>query len=246
MAVVSATGASGSVSRATVLWDGGFAPNSMPWNLQARPGSFAVVPAPGGRSGYAGRFEVRPGDSPIPSGERAEVWRPTMEFGGSESIWAWSVYFPAGFASNPNASWNVFTQWHHEGRTGPQPVSFEVQNRGGKEAIRLRVWGGDPVNPGSRHAWILAPLERNSWYDFVVRVRWADDATGAITVWLNGRRVVNAKGLATLYRDEGVYLKQGFYREASPLSTTVYIARTRQLSSLDGLRIGGGRPLLEP
>lgn len=54
-------------------------------------------------------------------------------------------------------------------------------------------------------------------------------------VWLNRKRVVSHTGLATLYGGEGVYLKQGFYRGPSSLTTAVYIADTRQLSSLDGL-----------
>lgn len=231
-----------SVRQNAIVWNGAFVPGKLVWaGLQARPGGFAVVPAPG-RPGWAGRFVVTPGASPISSGERAEVFRQSVEAAGNESFWSWSVYFPREFASNPNAAWNVFTQWHQTGPTGVQPFSFEVENKQGRETIRLRVWGGNPADP-HRRAWSLGLLERQRWYDFALRVKWADDRSGLVQLWLNGRRVVSASGFPTLYAGQGVYLKQGFYRGPSNLTTTLYIAGTRQLASLDDLRaLGASRP----
>jgi len=230
----------GAGSRSTVLWDGSFTSDASSWTaLQAVPGSFKVVPAPG-RTGNAGEFIVRPGDFPAGNaGERAEVLKSTKEAQGVESFWKWSVYFPQSFVSNPNASWNVFTQWHQGSNFGgPQPVSFEIQNSGGREQLRLRVWGGEP-NGSSRRSWLLGPLVRGRWYDFAFHVVWAPDSNGLVELWLNGKRVVRPTHTATLYRGDGVYLKQGFYRAASSYVTTVLIARTQRLSSFAGVALGG-------
>lgn len=221
----------------SLLWNGDFTPEHDNWtDVQARPGGFAVVPAPGGRSGLAAQFTVHPGDTPAGSGgERAEIYKRTGEQEGVESYWTWSVYFPSTFASNPNTSWNVFTQWHQGSNTGVQPVSFEVNNTGSKEFLRLRVWGGDPEHP-TRRAWQLAPLVRGHWYDFSFHVVWSGSKRGLVELWLDGRRVIKPTATPTLYTGDDVYLKQGFYRAASSLDTTVVIAGTRRLSSFDGLR----------
>jgi hypothetical protein len=177
---------------------------------------------------------VRPGDAPVGTGERAEVFRRSSEREGDESIWTWSVLFPSEFRSNPNSTWNVFTQWHHSGTSGVSPVLFEVHNKSGYERLRFSVRGGDQARP-KRRAWSLEPLVRGKWYEFVLRVRWAADRTGSVQLWVNARRVVSAVGLPTLYAGQSVYLKQGFYRAPSALTTALYVAGTRQVDTLDGL-----------
>jgi hypothetical protein len=238
--LVTGTGAVASGS-ARLLWNGSFIYGVENWtNVQAADGGFAIVPAPAGRTGKAARFLIRPGDVPIgASGERAEVYKVTDEQPGTLSVWGWSVYFPRGASSSPNTSWNVFTQWHHNGSYGVQPLSFEITNKDGREWLRLRVWGGDPNSP-MRRAWQLAPLERGRWYDLALRVRWAPDARGSVQVWLDRREVVRETLTATLYAGQGVYLKQGFYRAPSDVTSEVYIAGTRRGTSLADVGIVAG------
>ena len=144
------------------------------------------------------------------------------------------MLFPPEFRSNPNSTWNVFTQWHHSGTSGVSPVLFEVHNKSGHERLRFSVRGGDQARP-QRRAWVLEPLVRGKWYEFVLRVRWAADRKGTVQLWVNARRVVSAVGLPTLYGGQSVYLKQGFYRAPSSLTTALYVAGTRQVDTLDGL-----------
>lgn len=220
-----------------IVWDGLFQTGFSSWTgVQARAGGATVVPAPG-RPGNAARFLVRPGDVPIGgTGERAEVFKETGESSGIESFWAWSVYFPLDSSSAPNSDWNVFTQWHQTETHGVQPLSFEISNDQGREWIRLRSWGGDAVSP-TRRAWRLAPLVRGRWYDFALRVRWAPDLTGLLQVWLDKKQVLPTTRTPTLYFGESVYLKQGFYRSPSAVTSEVYIAGTRRVESLGDLEI---------
>ncbi|RDI74839.1 Polysaccharide lyase [Gaiella occulta] len=223
---------------AGILWNGSFASGVASWtDVQAKDGGFTIVPAPAGRAGMAGRFVVRPGDVPIAaSGERAEVLKQTGEQAGTVSFWAWSVYFAPGSSSSPGTSWNVFTQWHQSGPTGVQPLSFEITNERGREWLRLRVWGGNADNP-VRRAWRLAPLERGRWYDFALEVDWAPDQSGRVAVWLDGRQVVPETQTPTLYTGQSVYLKQGFYRAPSNVTSELYIAGTRRGASLQDIGI---------
>ncbi len=57
------------------------------------------------------------------------------------------------------------------------------------------------------------PLLRGRWYDFVFGVRWsANPRVGWIELAVDGRVVIALTHTATLYRGQGVYFKQGFYR----------------------------------
>lgn len=194
--------------------------------LQALPGRAAIVRSPTRQGRFAARFVVRPGDDPIGStGERSEVFAFTGEGEGSNSWWAWSTYFPRGFRPNPG-TWNVFTQWHHTGPVCPPPVNFLVDGSARPARLLLHVRGGS-LNPVTCEAsfdrrWGFARLRRGRWYDFRFHVRWSSNpAGGLVALWVNGRRVLRRAGIPTLYPGQGVYVKQGFYRNDSGLVTAI-------------------------
>jgi hypothetical protein len=195
--------------------------------VQAERGDAVIVRSPVRQGHYAARFIVRPGDNPIGmSGERAEVYSLTAEKEGTESWWRWSTYFPTGFRPNRNSSWNVFTQWHHTGESCPTPVSFEVNNYSSPARLRLRVWGGrlsSSCQPDSKRVWDFAVLRRNRWYNFTFHVKWSSaKSTGFVQLWVNGLLKIPKTHVADLYRGQGVYVKQGFYRGRSNLTTTIF------------------------
>ena len=195
-------------------------------SVQAVPGDVAVVKSPVRDGHYAGRFAVDQGSTPIAGLEsnRSEVALMTEEAAGQESWWAWSTYFPAGFTPNRNTTWNVFTQWPHHPSLYVAPISFYVNTTLEPAVIELHAWGGKgSLKPPHRRYMKLAEFEREKWYDFVFHVRWGDSpSTGFVEVWVNGQHVVPLTPAATLYTGDGVYLKQGFYRNASENTAVVY------------------------
>jgi polysaccharide lyase-like protein len=208
-------------------------------SVQAMPGDAEVVKSPVRDGHYAGRFAVDQGSTPIAGldSNRSEVARMTHESAGDESWWAWSTYFRADFTPNPNTTWNVFTQWPHYPSLYVSPVSFYINTTLAPAVIELHAWGGQgSLKPPYRRYFKLAEFEREKWYDFVFHVRWGDSpSTGFVEVWVNGQHVVPLTPAATLYTGDGVYLKQGFYRNASTSTAVVYHDALRRGTSYSDL-----------
>ena len=193
--------------------------------VQALSGEARIVRAPVRQGHYAARFVVRPGDS-VAGGERAEAMALTRESEGTESWWHWSTYFPTAFHPNPGA-WNDFTQWHHTGHTCPSPVVFAVNRYYSPARLRLYLNTGTLNLSNCRASyvreWNFAVLRRNRWYNFTFHVKWSSKASvGFVQLWMNGRQRIPLTHVPTLYAGMGVYVKQGFYRGQSRLTTTIY------------------------
>lgn len=192
---------------------------------EAAPGRISIVRDPVEQGAFASKFTVKPGDHPVPGGERAEVYWKSNENAGETSWWRWSTFFPRSF--HPNlGGWNIFTQWHQTGPSCTSPVHFQVRHFRHRSRLELQVWGGrlntSTCEPQYKRLWVLGRLHRDRWYRFEVKFRWsANRARGRVLVRVNGNVKVRAHA-ATLYKGQGVYVKQGFYRGDSSKTTTLY------------------------
>ncbi len=162
-----------------------------------------VVTSPVSQGRYALKATVRQGDNPInASGNRAELAYLSYETEGSEYYYRWRVMFATDYPSV--RTWQLFTQWHHDGCCGSPPVEFYVYG----EEIRLRVNGGSDV-------W-TTQLVRGVWHEFVFRVKWSPDPNvGFVELWHNRERVLPRRNVATMYPGERNYLKLGLYRNST-------------------------------
>ncbi|MDC0712850.1 heparin lyase I family protein [Stigmatella sp. ncwal1] len=190
---------------ASLTWRGDFETgNRSQWTAlqEVSPDRLQVVPLPMREGRYALKTTVKQGDDPIASGgNRNELVLATYEPVGSEYIYSWSTMFAPDFPSVQ--TWQLFTQWHHEGCCGSPPVEFYVFG----EEIRLSVGG----STGSL-VW-RTPLVRGVWHDFVFRVKWSPDPkTGFIQLFHNGRQAVPQRAMATQFPGMLNYLKVGLYR----------------------------------
>lgn len=173
-------------------------------------GRITGVTEPVRAGSHAGRFEVQPGDF-VNSGARAEVVLCLEGSGcvgeaeGSERWYGWSSYWPTAFASQP--TWQLFTQWHHVGNSGSPPIEFYVNG----DTLYLRTTD----NAGTDHTvhW-TAPLVYDRWRNFIFGVRFANDGSGWVELWLDGEQVLARTATRTMI-DEGNILKQGLYRNAA-------------------------------
>lgn len=228
--------------QAGVIWGGGFENGTLSqWTnvQQARNGRVAVVRGPARYGRYSVRVTIRPGDRALSADtakrkNRAELLKRTGERQGTESWWAWSVYFPTAYRPNPGTGFNTFTQWRGGTNGIPPSVSFAVDTGKAPASLELRVAGGSTGNPVKR-AWRFARLVKNKWYDLVFHIRWSSTRTGFVELWADGRRVVPRTSMATMYAsDNSVYLKQGYYRRDSGYPTVLYLDGTRRLTGRPG------------
>ncbi len=191
-------------ARASVLWRGDFSTGDLSQWQQVQEvdrDRLQVVGMDGG-DGFALKVTVRQGDNPIDaSGNRNELEAPPNEPEGSERWYHWQVLWPQSYPTED--TWQLFTQFHHTGASGSPPVEFYVKG----EQVCLRVQGIDRWS---------APLVRGAWHDFVFHVRWSPAVNhGFVELWYDGEQVLDRLDAATMYEGEGVYLKQGLYRDAS-------------------------------
>jgi len=159
-----------------------------------------VVTSPVAEGRYALKVTVKQGDDPInASGNRNELVYLSNEAAGSEYYYRWKVMFPADYPSV--RTWQLFTQWHHDGCCGSPPVEFYVYG----EELRLRLTNGADV-------W-TAPLVRGVWHELVFHVKWSPDpAVGFVELWHNREQALPKRSAATMYAGTKNYLKLGLYR----------------------------------
>jgi hypothetical protein len=217
------TSPDGSPSATSVSWRGDYETGDFSqWYGQLQGDQSSGVQTAIVREGrYAGRFVVRPGQVLAgATGERSDLWHQTGEVAGHESWWAWSTYFGDDFNPSSDPQFNAFTSWHNSGCCGQSNAHFELDTSGTPWKIRLRTFGGQQDQNERRFN--LADFRRNHWFDFVFHVRWATDNTGFVEVWVDGKHVLPKTNTPTIYVNQGVYLKQGFYRRETNNTTVIY------------------------
>jgi hypothetical protein len=190
---------------ASVVWVGDFesGDHSQWTRTQMVSGDrLALVASPRRQGSYAIKATVKQGDDPInSSGNRNELVKMTREAVGSEYYYRWSTMFDSTFPSV--RTWQLFTQWHHEGSSGSPPVEFYVYG----EEIRLNIGGSPGVI-----VW-RTPLVRGQWQDFIFHVKWSPDSSvGFVELYLNGKLVMPKRFIATQFSGQLNYLKVGLYR----------------------------------
>ncbi len=201
-------------AQAKVLWRGDFSTGDLSqWQAvqEVSRDRLQVVGMDGG-DGFALRAEVKQGDNPIhASGNRNELEAPPNEPDGSERWYHWQTLWPKDYPSADG--WQLFTQFHHTGLTGSPPVELFVRG----ERVVLNVQGIERWS---------APLVRGQWHDFLLHVRWSPAVNqGFVELTYDGHQAIAHLDCATMFEGQGVYLKQGLYRDASIQPTAVVFHR---------------------
>jgi len=195
----------------TVVWRGDFETGDLSqWSKTQMVSAdrIQVVSSPVRQGTRAVKVTVKQGDNPIgASGNRNEMVRLTYEPAGSEYYYRWSTMFAPDFPSP--ATWQLFTQWHHEGSSGSPPVEFAVNN------------GNIILYCSSTEVW-RTPLVRGVWQDFVFHVKWSSNSsTGFLELYHNGNLVLPKRYCATQFSGMLNYLKVGLYRNSTVAPTGI-------------------------
>ena len=194
----------------------------------------------------AARVDVRPGDNPLSccaGTERAELVNLRTDtgaalyetFASGTQYFGLSYKFPVGFDTFTHSvahPWQIVLQLH-----GPDvlraPPAFALDVKYGRFAVRTD--GGDMAH-GNRfleRELQDSSLNEGQWTDLMIRIDFAVDESGGVTVWRRNeaetsfREVLQLDGIPTLQYDsarniqaDGHYWKQGLYRSAMPVRNT--------------------------
>ena len=166
------------------------------------------------------RFELRNGDIPFGSTERAEIARPDDGSGyvveGDERWISFDLKFDSRWpVPDARSSWTIFFQWHGSGSTSSPPLALDIDT---DDVIYL-------VNNDSS-GYQRTPVQsvvRNQWQRWVIHAKFSDDdAVGFAEVTIDGAPVLPRTSMATMIPGEpSNYLKIGIYRD--PVNTATAI-----------------------
>jgi hypothetical protein len=129
-------------------------------------------------------YPLTPTDNP-----RAQLVSPRLLFAGTERWIQWATRFPASFPNIDPAGFFVTFQIHGPPYTGSPQVGFGVS--GSFVNLERNVsYGFDTV-------W-ETEMPRDTWMNFVLHVNFAQDATGYIELWLDGKQQTFRTGVRRL------------------------------------------------
>lgn len=225
---------------ATTIWNGDFqtadlSQYSSKYCYQTY--SCTVVPAPGGVGGYAGRFEVRSGDSGGISGERAELQVNSNERSGDTAQWHLDAYLPTDFKPSGSPYGDNLVQWHHYAEGGG------ACNCPGSPPLTFVVWNGRFVakivndnNPADGIYWTkydLGPATLGRWNSIDINVKWSSDPNVAVTdFYINGVLAAHITGHPNEYAGYYNYFKTGLYRAAELVTQVIYLDNVRRTTGV--------------
>lgn len=187
---------------------------------------------------YAARVEVRPGDNPLSccaGSERAEMhtlsksdWTDMFETPASGTkYFGFSVRLAEDFQV---PEWSVLFQLHGPDNLNTNP-SVAIDLLGENFVFANR--GGNITAQGSTNQhYTISPIVRGQWVDFIVKIKFAGDSTGAVTIWqrVEGQttftQVLDLPTIATLQHAGGAignhYWKFGYYRKAANFTNVLW------------------------
>ena len=202
----------------TELWRGDFATgNTSQYALESTGNYSVTVQDAGPGHPTAGRFEVRDGDTPVDTGERAEAKPPdeTDVREGDERWYAFSIMFDPSFPEPQRFC--IVMQWH--------PANADGSAAEGDPPVSVQCGPGDVLNLNlnDRTFVPIGRLDRGVWHSYVLHLKFSQNPQLAFyEVRRDGEVVVPRtvpKG-PTLVGPR-MYTKIGVYRHPSNTATMI-------------------------
>lgn len=125
------------------------------------------------------KFTVHESDNQLTGNPRAQAETAKQFDDGDDIYIGFSMMFPSDYPSTlPAGGWMTFAEVYGPPYAGGAPIRIGAQN--GSTAPAMILGNGAAV------PWRMASLQRNVWYDFVLRERLSFSAsTGFVELWVN-------------------------------------------------------------
>lgn len=163
-----------------------------------------------------------------------------------ERWYGFSVYFSSGFTDKYQGHDNFLEFYRSSTEENPPLVlSYNGRSNGTGyyptgDYLSILRWMETPENSNSPYHIYIHPLwtiQRNSWNDIVMNIKWSNDNTGSIRIWLNGRYVYGYIGI-TNYTTNILRIGSNFWNWSRwPEHNLPIVTNTRELF-IDEFRIG--------
>ena len=133
--------------------------------------------------------------------------------------YGFSTYVPSNHIADHKKNVDLLFQWHAVGvgsKVSRGSSVLAVMIEGNNWLVKSSwntTWKGDKNSPGKGAAsWLLGPVAKGKWTDWVVHAKWSASNDGVLEVWKNGKRVVTRNGPNAYNDPKGPYLKFGLYK----------------------------------
>lgn len=193
------------VSDAAVIWSSGFENNNgfNEWDYELNPEGLSIVTEPVAAGQYAMRAELT-SERVWPNG----IFRTELKYQpnesqaneGKETYFGWSVYLPAALPAGD------YQLGYFETRsTYNQVFSLHAQGSDLSLVLNHSAAQGKHNIPGA--------LTTGVWHRIVYHVKWsADPAQGFVSVWWDGKKVVDQAKAQTFVDDDAAVIQLGLLK----------------------------------
>ena len=181
--------------------------------------SAKVVESPVREGKYAIRFEWR-----AENFKGSNVSKKASLFSGREPTakeerwWGFSLYLPAQGMEKDSQS-EILAQWHETPDKGEpwRNPPLTLSHNGGNLQVSW-LYDRRKITPPPPWKWDrttvkIGPAPKDRWIDWVWHIKWDPFGKGVLEVWMDGKKVVDARDISIGMNDErGNYAGIGLYK----------------------------------
>jgi hypothetical protein len=219
------------LTSAQVLWRGDFETGDLSqWSqtLNERTRlrhNITVVDSPRFGGKYAAQLVIHPDDLFSNGHNRVELHHDGMQTGeGQTTFFSWRFRLHADAGTHEDIAY-----WETKGPEYRQSMAFYLDPVKGGSRLGFRI-----NLPEAREYW-SAPVTSEEWHQLAMKITWSkSSASGRVSVWFDGRHVVDDLAASTKPNGADLFIQMGFHRDSFKESVeTIYIDDAREGASLE-------------
>ena len=222
--------------QAEILWRGDFETGDLSqWSgaLNASLGArqnIAVVDAPVFQGRRAARIDIHPDDLFPNQHNRVELHYDARQTGeGQETFFSLRFLLPENSKVHEDIAY-----WETQGPSYQQSMALYIDPSGDGTRLGFRT-----NLPAAREHW-TGHITVGEWHQIAMHVVWSQSAKrGRVSLWLDGRPVVQDVPAQTKPNPAGLFVQTGFHRDNSqPFSESIYLDDAIEATSLKEVLTG--------
>lgn len=215
---------------AEILWRGDFETGDLSqWSGALNPAlgarkNITVVEAPVFQGSRAAKIEIHPDDL-FPNGHnRVELHYDARQTGeGQETFFSFRFFLPEQAKVHEDIAY-----WETQGPSYQQSMAWYLDPSDGGTRLGFRT-----NLPAAREHW-ADHVTTGEWHQIAMHVVWSQSPErGRVSVWVDGRLVVEDAAAQTKPNAAGLFVQAGLHRDTSqPFTESIYLGQAIEATSL--------------